>query len=85
MMTATMAENSHPTASIPALGFGVRAWRKSVIETSHAAASPSINKIARFFFDSFAQSLGVLSAMGQSQKPEGTRREARSWGRWRCL
>jgi hypothetical protein len=49
MMAATMAENSHHTASIPAFGFGVCAWCKSVIETSHAATSPSINKIARFF------------------------------------
>jgi hypothetical protein len=57
-MTATRAENSQPTASIPALGFGVRAWCKSVIETSHATASPSINKIPRFFFDSFSDSAG---------------------------
>jgi hypothetical protein len=49
-MAATRAENSHPIASIPALGFGVRAWCKSVIETSHVTASPSVNKIPRFDF-----------------------------------
>ncbi len=41
-MAATRAENNQPTVSIPALGFGLRAWCKSAIETSHAAASPSI-------------------------------------------
>jgi hypothetical protein len=50
MMAATKAENSHPAASIPELEFGARVWCKSVIETSHATASPSINKIAQFDF-----------------------------------
>ena len=50
MMAAAKTENSHPTASIPALGFGARVWCKSVIETSRATASPSINKITRFDF-----------------------------------
>jgi hypothetical protein len=40
--TAATAETSHPRASIPGV------WCKSVIETSHATASPLINKIARF-------------------------------------
>ena len=40
----------HRSVRYPTFGFGVRAWCKSVIETSHAAASLSINKIARFFF-----------------------------------
>src|SRR5262249_9134025 len=35
MIAVAKAKNSHPTASIPALGFGVRVWCKSVIETSH--------------------------------------------------
>ena len=50
MMAAAKTENSHPTASIPALGFGARVWCKSVIETPRATASPSINKITRFDF-----------------------------------
>jgi len=39
MMAKATAKNSHPTASIPGLGFGVLAWCKSVIETSHATVT----------------------------------------------
>jgi hypothetical protein len=86
-MAATRAENSHPIASIPALGFGVRAWCKSVIETSHATASPSINKIARFdsilflalieaaFYESESAKLvsGTLASTTTLQSRVGTR------------
>jgi hypothetical protein len=76
MMAAATAENSHPTASIPALGFGLRVWCKSGIETSHAAASPSINKIARFFFDSSPNCSGRSAHWVKVKNPKASRREA---------
>jgi hypothetical protein len=60
-MAATRAENNQPTASIPALGFGLRAWCKSVIETSHAPASPSINKKQALTFAARQQRQNVHS------------------------